>query len=280
MSLRARVWIVLLTAAALILGCAWALRSGYLTVVDTAEHVANTLQPASDTVADLDFALAEMRAGATVYALTGNVKDLATYVDANTRAQNAFRKLDEYLADDEELSALLRKTRIDTAIWRREGMQPVIEATRSGDQATATELVSSGQPRQMYYTARSSLHQLNQELRDNVDDAVARQTDEFVWLWRVLNISILLLLVLMAAIAVLLIRSVLRPLRDLGRQLVVTTAAENHEIPIVPSGPPEVRQVGADAADCWPILRHLAANRPDVAVAHGHDPLAARFRRT
>ncbi|MEI2642783.1 MAG: CHASE3 domain-containing protein [Candidatus Nanopelagicales bacterium] len=203
MSLRARVWIVLLTAAALILGCAWALRSGYLTVVDTAEHVANTLQPASDTVADLDFALAEMRAGATVYALTGNVKDLATYVDANTRAQNAFRKLDEYLAGDEELSALLRKTRVDTAIWRREGMQPVIEATRSGDQATATELVSSGQPRQMYYTARSSLHQLNQELRDNVDDAVARQTDEFVWLWRVLNISILLLLVLMAAIAVL-----------------------------------------------------------------------------
>lgn len=39
-------------------------------------------------------------------------------------------------------------------------------------------------------------------------------------------------------------------------------------------------KVGADAADCWPILRHLAANRPDVAVAHGHDPLAARFRRT
>ncbi|MFN8129242.1 MAG: SpoIIE family protein phosphatase [Candidatus Nanopelagicales bacterium] len=279
MSLRARVWIVLLTAAALILGCAWALRSGYLTVVDTAEHVANTLQPASDTVADLDFALAEMRAGATVYALTGNVKDLATYVDANTRAQNAFRKLDEYLAGDEELSALLRKTRIDTAVWRREGMQPVIEATRSGDQATATELVSSGQPRQMYYTARSSLHQLNQELRDNVDDAVARQTDEFVWLWRVLNISILLLLVLMAAIAVLLIRSVLRPLRDLGRQLVVTTAAENHEIPIVPSGPPEVRQVGADAEG---MRRQLVAEIDRARQAdeglEQHTPVLAAIR--
>ncbi|MCR9243871.1 MAG: glucose-6-phosphate isomerase [bacterium] len=37
--------------------------------------------------------------------------------------------------------------------------------------------------------------------------------------------------------------------------------------------------VGADPADCWPILQHLAANRPDIEVAQGHDPAAARFRR-
>ena len=38
-------------------------------------------------------------------------------------------------------------------------------------------------------------------------------------------------------------------------------------------------RVGADAADCWPILQHLATNRPEVAVAHGHDPATARFHR-
>ncbi|MBL8751238.1 MAG: glucose-6-phosphate isomerase [Planctomycetes bacterium] len=37
--------------------------------------------------------------------------------------------------------------------------------------------------------------------------------------------------------------------------------------------------VGADPADCWPILQHLAANRPEVAVTRGHDPVAARFHR-
>ncbi len=37
--------------------------------------------------------------------------------------------------------------------------------------------------------------------------------------------------------------------------------------------------VGADPADCWPILQHLAANRPEVAVTYGHDPIAARFHR-
>lgn len=247
MSLRARVWILLVAAAALILGSAWALRSGYLTVVGTAERVVESLQPASDAVADLDFALAEMRAGANVYALTGDVEDLATYVDANTRAENAFRKLSTYLQDDEDLSSLLRTTRRDTAIWRQEGLTPIIDATRDGDQVLARELVASGTPRRMYYTARTSLHQLSQELRDNVDDAVAKQKDEFLWLWRVLNLSIIGLLLLLGVIALLLIRSVLWPLRDLGRQLVVTTAAADHETPIVPSGPPEVRQVGTDA---------------------------------
>jgi glucose-6-phosphate isomerase len=35
--------------------------------------------------------------------------------------------------------------------------------------------------------------------------------------------------------------------------------------------------VSADAADCWPILQHLAANRSAISVAHGHDPQRALF---
>jgi len=38
-------------------------------------------------------------------------------------------------------------------------------------------------------------------------------------------------------------------------------------------------KVGADAADCWPVLRHLAANRKEVVVAQGNDPAAARYSR-
>lgn len=35
--------------------------------------------------------------------------------------------------------------------------------------------------------------------------------------------------------------------------------------------------VDADAADCWPVLQHLAANRPEIAVVNGHDPERATF---
>jgi glucose-6-phosphate isomerase len=38
-------------------------------------------------------------------------------------------------------------------------------------------------------------------------------------------------------------------------------------------------KVGADAADCWPILQHLAVNRPEVQVQRPHDPAHAMFRK-
>ena len=49
------------------------------------------------------------------------------------------------------------------------------------------------------------------------------------------------------------------------------------------AAPQDVRalsaKVDADAADCWPILQHLAANRPEVRGANAHDPAQATFRR-
>ena len=38
-------------------------------------------------------------------------------------------------------------------------------------------------------------------------------------------------------------------------------------------------QVDADAADCWPILQHLARNRDEVTVIGGYDPRHAKFLR-
>jgi glucose-6-phosphate isomerase len=38
-------------------------------------------------------------------------------------------------------------------------------------------------------------------------------------------------------------------------------------------------KVGADAAECWPILQHLAANRPEIHAVRVHEPAAATFRK-
>jgi len=38
-------------------------------------------------------------------------------------------------------------------------------------------------------------------------------------------------------------------------------------------------KVGADPADCWPILQHLAANRSQVVGSQAHDPAQAMFRK-
>ena len=38
-------------------------------------------------------------------------------------------------------------------------------------------------------------------------------------------------------------------------------------------------EVGADAADCWPILLHLSVNRQDLHCARRDDPARAVFRK-
>ena len=60
---------------------------------------------------------------------------------------------------------------------------------------------------------------------------------------------------------------------DLQRRLLAALQAQ-------PLGVRELAAaVGADAADCWPILQHLGVNRPDVVATSVHDPERARFGR-
>jgi glucose-6-phosphate isomerase len=60
---------------------------------------------------------------------------------------------------------------------------------------------------------------------------------------------------------------------DLQKKLVAALSREGQDVRALAA------KVGADPADCWPVLRHLAANRADVAVVQGHDPAGARYSR-
>ena len=60
---------------------------------------------------------------------------------------------------------------------------------------------------------------------------------------------------------------------DLQRRLVAALGTEALEVRELAA------KVGADPADCWPILQHLAANRTGVMAVQGYDPVRARFRR-
>ena len=247
MSLRARIWLVLVVTGVLVLATAWSLRTGYYTVARTADRVTTKLQPAADAVADLETAMAEMRASASSYALTGDIEDLAAYVDATTRKDNAFRNLRRYLQDDEDLRALLRQAKRSVDQWQRQATDRIVAAARDGDSGPARAIIRTGAPRRLYNEARTYVHQLYQEIRDNVDDAVVVEEEQFVLLWRVVNAAILLLMVLLISFAWFVFRGVMRPLKDLRRQMLLAAQPAHRETPIVPSGPPELHQVGQDA---------------------------------
>jgi sigma-B regulation protein RsbU (phosphoserine phosphatase) len=246
-TLRARIWTLLLVAVVLAVAAGIAVRAGYVNVTRTTNQVTNQLQPASDAVASLNNALSEMDSGVTAYALTGDSTDLSTYVEGSARASAAFTTLRPLLADDEELARLLRETRSATATWRRQGTRPIVNATRDGDRAAARDLVRSGTSRNLYSDARAFTNSLDEQIRDAVDEVVAQQEDEFIGLSFLLNLTALVTLGLLAVLTLLLLRGVLRPLKDLQSQMLGVAQEGQHETPIVASGPPELRAVGQDA---------------------------------
>ncbi len=247
MTLRARIWLLLLVALALVLMAAIALRSGYTTVAGTTTTVSTRLQPASDAVAALNTALAEMDSSVTSYALTSDVTELGTYVEGSGQATAEFENLRQLLAGQQELSQLLRETIHAHGTWKRQGTRPIIEATRTGAQEEARQLVRSGTSRNLYNDVRTYTRTLDEEIRNQSAQAQATQQEQFARLSRILNVSILLFFGLLAAFSTLLLRGVLRPLQELQVQLVDVAQESNHETPIAPSGPPELRDVGQDA---------------------------------
>lgn len=246
-SLRQRIWILLLVAVLLVLTAALAVRSGYNTVARTNNQVTNQLQPASEAVADLNTALAEMENAVTSYALTGDVADLGTFIEGTARAATDFRNLRGLLASDPELSRLIRDARQAQLTWKRQGTQPIIEATEKGTSDEARVLVRSGASRNLYNDVRTYTNTLDQRIRDLVDYSVAQQEAESLRLSLLLNVSILIVLGLLAVASALLLRGVLGPLRDLQQQMLTVAQEGNHEMPISASGPPELRAVGQDA---------------------------------
>jgi glucose-6-phosphate isomerase len=58
---------------------------------------------------------------------------------------------------------------------------------------------------------------------------------------------------------------------DLQKKLIAALTTQAQDVATL------AKKASADPADCWPILQHLAANRPEVLVSHGHDPREARF---
>ena len=71
---------------------------------------------------------------------------------------------------------------------------------------------------------------------------------------------------------------------EAGKRAAAEVLALQHKLVQALDGTPrDVRSlagaVAADPADCWPILQHLAANRSEIEVIHGHEPDRATFRR-
>ena len=247
MTLRARIWTLLIVAVLLVLGAGVALRQGYRTVAAASDTVTNTLQPAAASMAALDNAIAAMDSGVTSYAITSRTDDLAVYVGGSARADDELGKLETLTAYNKVLSARLGQTEDALRTWRKDGLQPIIVAARDDQPARAAQLVADGPSRGLLNELKAYEVSLNQLILSEAQVAVEQQERAFTRFWWVLNGAVLVLLAVIALFAWLLLRGVLRPLEFLGQQMLDAAATDHHEDPITPTGPPELREVGQDA---------------------------------
>lgn len=123
----------------------------------------------------------------------------------------------------------------------------------------------SGTSRNLYNDVRTFTNSLDQQIRDQVDRAVMQQEQEFIRLSTLLNVSALVTLGLLAVLSLLLLRGVLRPLKELQAQMLTVAQEGNHETPIIASGPPELRDVGQDAEK---MRRELVTEIDSARQAH------------
>lgn len=248
--MRARIWLLLLIAVVLVVASSAAMRTSYRTVANAGDNVSQTLRPAAASMATLDNAIAAMNSGTTAYAITGSTDDLRVYVAGSTRAGAEIRRLRSLLAFDAVLSSRLKQTSADLRAWRTEGLEPIIDAARSQDAAgrkRAQRLVADGPSRDLLAGVLTSRQSLDQLILSEAQFALQEQERAFVRLWWILNAAVFVLLLVVGLFAWLLLRSVLRPLKQLQGQMLDAAQSQDHEDPIVPSGPPELTEVGKDA---------------------------------
>ena len=282
--------VVGLALLALIAALVWA---AYADVRRTGDDVALRLSPAADLSADLVVAYDRIDRESRAFVLTGDPTARTRYEAARERAVLDTEKLRPLLAPDPALAADLADVTAAAQNWLPTVVEPAVEARVEGP-LTLDE-------RQAFVAASTSAYQpvstATDTLQESVNDARDAAFDDLTAVARRLALALAVagfaLLLLVSASYLLVRRWVLTPLDDLGGQLRDVASGARRERVIEPSGPPELRAVGADAESMRRSLlaqtdaaraadESLAMQGPVVAairadLATETDPVAARL---
>ncbi len=246
-SLRTRVTLLAVVGLVLLGLIALLVWAAYADVRRTGDDVALRLSPAADLSADLVVAYDRIDRESRAFVLTGDPTAKTRYDAARERAVADTEKLRPLLAPDPSLAADL----VDVTAAAENWIPPVVEpavAARTAGPLTVEQL-------QDFIAASTSAFQpvstATDTLQESVNDARDAAFDDLTAVARRLALALTLagfaLLALVSASYLLVRRWVLTPLDDLSGQLRDVASGARRERVIEPSGPPELRAVGADA---------------------------------
>jgi serine phosphatase RsbU (regulator of sigma subunit)/CHASE3 domain sensor protein len=274
--LRWRVFALLMSLAGLLILDA-ALGASYNAGLEAEQRVVARLRPVEEYPEKLVSGLVDQQNSVRGFALTGDEQLLRMYKRRQTEEGRFVTALRNSLSKEPDLLRLVNGVEAKAIAWHQEVAEPVIAATRAGQEQRAVRLVRN-RDQQLF----SSLRRRAERLGGNIDQQLARSQERAQTSGRALNqrlfvFSILGLLFVLAS--GLLIRSWLtRPIVVLSAQ-VRRVARGRLDQPIEPSGPDEIEMLGHDIESMRRrILDELEESRRALEGLEQDAPLVMSLR--
>ncbi|HEV2752562.1 MAG TPA: SpoIIE family protein phosphatase [Solirubrobacteraceae bacterium] len=269
MTLRARTGLLLAAFAAVLVVCGLLISSTLAAAEERERALSERLDPAAQLARKLLVARVEQGTRIRSYVFTGDEEFLDSLRGSRQRAREAAARLRSIMDDEPRILQALARAERAAAGWatfaRREA-----RATREGDMRRARQLEVTREGQERFDVLREGISELQEEIEDERLDAAEMDAVADRRLVTAVAGSGIALVILVALGAVVVVRSVLRPVGSLRASLRRVAGGELTSAVEV-AGPPEVRAIGRDAE----AMRRRILEELDTARA-AHEGLTQR----
>ncbi|HEX6887932.1 MAG TPA: SpoIIE family protein phosphatase [Candidatus Nanopelagicales bacterium] len=247
MTLRTRVLLVVAATLALIALMGSQLFLRYAQATEAVQDVVTTLAPSSAAVADLTSDINAMDRRLRIYVSSGEAGYRVLHQSAVQAARRNVAELEQRIGQRPEYAGLVGD--IDTGLqeWLSTVGNPALAAMADDAQRRAQRVVDSPRGRAAHAELTADTFRLATELSADQAATLEASRQATQRLARSMALALVLALLLPIAGFVMLHAQVLRPIDRLRRQLRLAATPGDHQAVIEPEGPPELRDLGADA---------------------------------
>ncbi len=244
MSLRRRLSLLVVAGGVFVAVVATLAALSFVRLIDARHLLLGKLDPASLQADQLLISYLNQETGLRGYVLSRDPSFLQPFDNGMTEQRQAVKNLRRLLADQPALLARLDATEAIATHWQNNVARPAIAAVARGDSGFATSEAAL-HSKNVFDSLRRSLATISAQLADQRRSAGSGLNSATVALIVVTFVSLAVGLVLGLLTFVALRRWVTEPLLELGADAQqVADGQVAHQV--MPVGPPELRQLGAD----------------------------------
>lgn len=248
-----------------VLGAGSITASRYFDARQAGTEAVTVLAPANNTVQELILDITEMQHGVHTYVIAKTTSSLVTYTEASAGSASDLAELRTILGNVKpDILPLITRVEQARELWLDTEARPAIAAVNSNDQGEALRLVSSDASHQAYELLKTQASNLQDATDALGAGKLALLADFANQLIVALAAGTAVLVLGLLASTVLITRWVIRPLDQLRAQLRDVARDGMHEVPIAPSGPPELYAAGQDAEQ---LRRQLVVETDEARMA-------------